>query len=852
MDCLMLCAAARSRVVAAFLGLALVVVSACSPPGNGRAALAVVAALECDVRAREGRQIAAWAARAEQKLDVALGLIAQRPERRYGGILEVWDMTTRPWSKAFLVDVGGDVGYAGRVHARLRLLLRKKAFEPLRHWLREGEPAVRHAAAGALGAVGGADAVPDLIEALADDNVVVVQFVGNALVAIGAPAVVPLKKAVGGHGNRWVRIGAARALGRIGDREGVVPVVGFLERECRGTGAEALAAALAGAEALGRLGDERGVEPLLALLESKDIRMRSAAARALGALMANRRRRAAGARTAFAERVVGALVEALGARHRDVRGAAAGALGQIGWSPSGHEERIVFLVARMDWDSLAQVRPAAPVVSALVALLDGERFEPSEMRIAEDMRRGIAATLAEIGVPAVGALLARMADRGKPVGVRATAALALGEVGGAAAARALAQALADEDRRVRDEAAEGLGKIGGREAVGALVQALAAVPPEEHKPLTTALAACEMRAVRQLLGALASESRQVRKGAASALGRAGDALKPLLRDATRDASPRVALGARGALGVRYAIDKVEEHRRDRHEKWGRRPAADPARTARVGGRARVVGSIERCADLREAGRRLDVRALCVLPRVLSDRDDSPRVRRVAARALGDLGLAAQATLPSLDRVAGDAAQPVELRNEAADAAARIRRASEAATPRDRVWALVRLVAVADDHLDYGHVRLAAVEALAALGYPAHLALPVLENLAGMKYLPRDLRTAARTAAAAVGKQSRATPGTSGAALVPILIEVLELEMVYPHPRAVVAAEMLGRLGAAKALPQLYEATEIPIINTKQYQRRHLRRAAREAVARIRDAQGARGPRGRRRAEGRSP
>jgi hypothetical protein len=100
--------------------------------------------------------------------------------------------------------------------------------------------------------------------------------VARVLGRIGAPAVEPLLSAL--KDDDWrVRVGAARALGRIGDSRAVKPLLSALKDDDWHV-------RVAAATALGRIGDSRAVEPLIGALKDPGGPVRQSAAMALGQL----------------------------------------------------------------------------------------------------------------------------------------------------------------------------------------------------------------------------------------------------------------------------------------------------------------------------------------------------------------------------------------------------------------------------------------------------------------------------------------------------------------------------------------------------------------------------------------
>jgi len=166
---------------------------------------------------------------------------------------------------------------------------------------------VRKAAARALGRIGDRQAVPPLIQALGDEDEDVRSAAAKALGRIGDPRAVPVLIQALGDGDEDVRKAAAEALGGIGDRQAVPALLQAL-------GDENWRVRSAAAEALGRIGDRRAVPSLLQALGDRDRRVRWAAAEALGRI---------GDRQA-----VPALIQALGDEDGWVRWTAAEALGR--------------------------------------------------------------------------------------------------------------------------------------------------------------------------------------------------------------------------------------------------------------------------------------------------------------------------------------------------------------------------------------------------------------------------------------------------------------------------------------------------------------------------------------------
>ena len=293
------------------------------------------------------------------------------------------------------------------------------------------------------------------------------------------------------------RMAAASALGRIGDEDGVRPLVGRLsdpdprvrERVCY---------------ALGRIGDPRAVEPLTGMLDDEAERVRQAAADALASI---------GTGSALA-----ALMELLDDEQAAIRRVAASALGEAGSArpvpnlvdamQDDHDavrQAAVFSVIRLlstaPTDQSHQVREAiveeldgvddAVVVDALLEVTE-EASDPGQRRNAvwflgrvtdeTDPPERVVETLVETladgdrmtaqfastsvtnfdGLQVESSLIDILTDDDRSEDARARAAYALGEVGGERA-REILDRMTGEDtpEAVRKRAFAALSKLGG-------------------------------------------------------------------------------------------------------------------------------------------------------------------------------------------------------------------------------------------------------------------------------------------------------------------------------------------------------------------------------------------------------
>ncbi|MGD0248620.1 MAG: HEAT repeat domain-containing protein [Candidatus Limnocylindrales bacterium] len=352
-----------------------------------------------------------------------------------------------------------------------------------------------------------------------------------------------------------VRVGAAAALGRIGDPRAVEPL--FAVARDRNSPEPHRQAAVV---ALGKIGPP-AIESLTTALEDSSADLREATARVLGRMGAP---------------AVGLLSAALKDPSAGVREAAAKALGEIG-NPGAVEGLSAALT-----DSSAGVRQSAAKALARIGWTSESGQTGEAYRLVQ--QRDWAGCV-RLGGPAVDPLLAALKRRDRRV--RASAAEALGKIANPRAAKALVATLGDSDEKVR------------RAATGALVRIMAPAA----KPLAEALldgnetrrrlareildrtgwspdrtaagasywvakrqwAKCVgigARAVTPLLWALEHEDELGRAEAALALGKIGNprAVQQLCA-ALNDDDEHVRMRVAGALVALHQSGKLgEEHR----------------------------------------------------------------------------------------------------------------------------------------------------------------------------------------------------------------------------------------------------------------------------------------------------
>ena len=134
---------------------------------------------------------------------------------------------------------------------------RKEICELLRPLLRaDPEPVVRAAAGRALGRLGAREAVPDLVEALADSSADVRVVAAAALWRLPDPSATAALLERVKDADRSVREWSVLALGVIGDKRSVPELVRLL-------GDPERAVRLAAVRSLGRVGASEGIDPIV-------------------------------------------------------------------------------------------------------------------------------------------------------------------------------------------------------------------------------------------------------------------------------------------------------------------------------------------------------------------------------------------------------------------------------------------------------------------------------------------------------------------------------------------------------------------------------------------------------------
>jgi HEAT repeat protein len=379
----------------------------------------------------------------------------------------------------------GRIGWTpGNEEMRARYLIAKEqwsraaeigqnAVGPLIQALGDPDSAIQMGAARALGMIG-APAVEALIHELRTDQGIEQRRTIEALNEIGDPAVAALIDAL--KNDDWhVRLGAARALVSIGD-----PAMDRLIRALRSSSSPAVQ--MGAAAALGKIGNPCAVDPLVDALLCEDWRIGRVIVHALGrmgepaikpllrVLQEGNEPARKGCVTALVmigEPAREVLPQALGHDHYRVRAGVADVLDRLAWAPASKEELARYLIAKERWLDLVRMGPSAvaPLIEVLSdrdesirrratemvgELRDGRAVQPLMHLLHDDyysIRREAAAALVKIGYQATEAVIPALEDSDDDV--RRRAADVLGEIGDGTALHALAGALHDENWHVR-------------------------------------------------------------------------------------------------------------------------------------------------------------------------------------------------------------------------------------------------------------------------------------------------------------------------------------------------------------------------------------------------------------------
>ncbi|HQE92897.1 MAG TPA: HEAT repeat domain-containing protein [Anaerolineae bacterium] len=352
------------------------------------------------------------------------------------------------------------------------------------------------------------------------------------------------------HRSPEVRLAAARALGEIGDREGVEPLLRTLDAADGKLRLVVIAA-------LARLGDRRAIEPLIGVLQSGDPDARPYAIRALALLRA----------TPAADALI-AIRESDPANRRPAIQALVALNDTRAVAPLTHCETSPDVVQATRAALIDLGAAAIPALLSAVNTTDDPRLlidvlaaigapavDPlmrASREGADRIRRAAAGALARIGEPALGPLITELDSSQGSSRCNEMAAWALGEMGDPRAVEPLSAALRTTQRTnrlFRRELIQALGRIGSDAALPAFRLALRDDDADLRRAAVNALAGYgHAEATSLLRGALQDADPGVCAEAARALGRRGDVtVVEDLGKKLRDANPDMGRAAAQAL-----------------------------------------------------------------------------------------------------------------------------------------------------------------------------------------------------------------------------------------------------------------------------------------------------------------
>lgn len=324
-----------------------------------------------------------------------------------------------------------------------------------------------------------------------------------------------------------VRKNSAEALGELGNRDAVIPLMYCLydhyvyvrkaavKSLCSLNGEHALHIALMDEDA------DICNEAARHLSKTKNPEVAEALVKAMGRLGSMKNSDVKTALVAIGDPAVPFLIPVL--KHPEnsyLRKDAAWVLKDIGWAPETNQEKIDFLIALQEWDKLVQMGDAAYEDIRKMVKNYSEFNQQIRMKLVYALKDGSDKRFLDLLIQAI---------NDPEGGVRNHAAMALGDRGNPAAVEPLIQLLETcKEGNISSPtvfAAEALGKLG------------------------------DDRALQPLIHALKNGDKWLREAAAKALGALGNmGARYALEAAFKDRSSRVSSAAYGALdrlGIKY-------------------------------------------------------------------------------------------------------------------------------------------------------------------------------------------------------------------------------------------------------------------------------------------------------------
>jgi len=636
----------------------------------------------------------------------------------------------------FLASEDNEVAVRAKAASALGIFNDERVINKLLLLLNDEDANVCRVAADTLGYIGDSNAVELLIEALEDERFPARESVARALGNIGdARAVDALIKALESFGA--VHLSAVDALVKI-STAAVEPLIDALRQH------PSLRMREDAIKALGRIGDKRAIEPLGEILLT-DWNLHETAVQALRQLKEDE----------FASLLIDVIKGNQGLTLRLEQSDDNRLIGTLLRGLNASDEQIRKRIA----EALGRKKDAS-AVEPLIALL--KDYDVT-------VRQSAAKALGQIGDDAaIEPLIAMLREDGMARQSAADVLVTFGE----AVRTPLIEILGDNNPSVRRMAKETLEQLGE----GDFAALITGVLDGEEGTLTQLEGTDDERVLIPLLKTLNSTDTQLKKRAAEALGKLGNAsaVKPLLTslndtDTTVRQSVIIALGQ---IGDARALESLTKALEDKHDAI----------------RVSAVDALIQCGEN------------AVEPLIKALRQSSAQVRQKAARALG--GLKSPNALESLITALGDS--EVAVRQNAVSALGEIGDTS----------AIVPLAEIINENY-VPKMSINAVDAIRKIG--GEPAVRTLIKILGHK---ND----------SVRKRAAEALVHIGTVAVEPLIQSLESENLTARLQAI---EVLSQIGDTRAIPVLQKIVRVNIVRIWNISKgKALRQAAKEAIDKI--------------------